>query len=111
MSTTTPATTEEIIRNQISANAVILYMKGTPDAPECGYSAAAVAALKQSGKPFAFVNVLQSPFVREKLPKLSNWPTFPQLFIKGELIGGSDIVCAMMDDGSLISLLEQAEAV
>ena len=86
-------------------------MKGTPDAPECGYSGAAVAALKQTGKPFAFVNVLQSPFIRERLPRVSNWPTFPQLFVKGELIGGSDIIVAMVGDGSLMPMLEEAEAV
>ena len=106
-----PTSTEEIIRNQLSQNPVIIYMKGSPDAPECGFSAAAVAALKQTGKPFAFVNILQAPFIRERLPKISNWPTFPQLFIKGELIGGSDIVVAMVSDGSLLPMLEEAEAV
>lgn len=106
-----PTSTEEIIRNQLAQNPVILYMKGSPEAPECGFSAAAVAALKQTGKPFAFVNILQAPFIRERLPKISNWPTFPQLFIKGELVGGSDIVVAMVNDGSLMTMLEEAEAV
>ncbi|HAG94414.1 MAG: monothiol glutaredoxin, Grx4 family [Pseudomonadales bacterium] len=111
MSTDNPSSTEAIIRDQLAQNPVILYMKGTPDAPECGYSGAAVAALKQTGKPFAFVNVLQSPFIRERLPRVSNWPTFPQLFVKGELIGGSDIIVAMVGDGSLMPMLEEAEAV
>ena len=83
-------------------------MKATPDAPECGFSAKAIAALKTTGADLAFVNVLQSPFIRERLPKVSGWPTFPQLFINGELIGGSDIVCDMVDDGSLQPLLAQA---
>ncbi len=109
MSTYKPAGTEEIIRNQLAQNPVIIYMKGTPDTPECGFSGAAVAALKQTGKPFAYVNVLQAPFIRERLPAVSSWPTFPQLFIKGELIGGSDIVVAMVNDGSLLPMLEQAE--
>lgn len=111
MSTDNTSATEEIIRNQLTENPVILYMKGTPDAPECGYSGAAIAALKQTGKPFAFVNILQSPFIRERLPKVSNWPTFPQLFVKGELIGGSDIIVAMVNDGTLMPMLEEAEVV
>jgi len=111
MSTDNTSATEEIIRNQLTENPVILYMKGTPDAPECGYSGAAIAALKQTGKPFAFVNILQSPFIRERLPKVSNWPTFPQLFVKGELIGGSDIIVAMGNDGTLMPMLEEAEVV
>ncbi|MAR89786.1 MAG: Grx4 family monothiol glutaredoxin [Pseudomonadota bacterium] len=102
-------TTEQIIRHQLAENPVIIYMKGTPEAPECGFSAAAVAALKQTAKPFAFVNVLQSPFIRERLPRISSWPTFPQLFIKGELIGGSDIIVAMVEDGSLLEMLNQVE--
>ncbi len=102
-------TTEEIIKRQLADNPVILYMKGTPQSPECGFSRNAVAALNQTGKPFAFVNILQSPFIREKLPAISQWPTFPQLFVKGELVGGSDIICAMVDDGSLLSLLESNE--
>ena len=103
-------TTEEIIRRQLAENPVIIYMKGSPDAPECGFSGAAVAALKKTGQPFAFVNILAAPFIREKLPSISSWPTFPQLFIKGELVGGSDIVCAMVDDGTLLPLLEEAVA-
>lgn len=99
------STTEDRIREQIAGNPVLIYMKGTPEQPECGYSGAAVAALKKIGAPFAYVNVLASPFIREKLPAVSRWPTFPQLFVNGELVGGSDIVCAMATDGSLQRLL------
>lgn len=100
--------TEEKIRNQIAKNPILLYMKGTPEAPECGFSGATVAALKKSGHAFSYVNVLASPFIREKLPSVSNWPTFPQLFVSGEIVGGCDIVLGMAEDGSLDSLLESA---
>lgn len=98
----------EIIEKQIAENPVILYMKGTPDAPECGFSANAIRALKSTGAQFAYVNVLQAPSIRERLPSISHWPTFPQLFINGELIGGSDIVVAMVTDGSLQPMLAAA---
>jgi monothiol glutaredoxin len=101
--------TEEIIRNQLNENPIILYMKGTPAAPECGFSANAVAAIKSTGVAFAYVNILAAPFIREKLPKISEWPTFPQLFVNGELIGGSDIVAAMQENGELAKLLQLAE--
>ncbi len=100
--------TEETIKKQIADNRVLIYMKGTPEAPECGFSAKAVAALKSTGTDLAYVNVLQAPFIRERLPKISGWPTFPQLFVNGELIGGSDIVVDMVADGSLQPLLVQA---
>ena len=98
--------TEEIIRRQIAENPVLIYMKGTPDAPECGFSAKAIAALKTTGADVAFVNILQAPFIRERLPKVSGWPTFPQLFVDGELVGGSDIVCDMVASGELQTLLQ-----
>ncbi|MFT3931165.1 MAG: Grx4 family monothiol glutaredoxin [Spongiibacteraceae bacterium] len=100
--------TEITIRKQISENPVLIYMKGTPEAPECGFSGAAIAALKKTGASFAFVNVLANPFIRERLPSISRWPTFPQLFIDGELVGGSDIVVAMVNDGSLQPMLANA---
>lgn len=100
--------TEQRIRQQLDENPIILYMKGVPDQPECGFSAKAVAALKNTSIPYAYVNVLRAPFIREKLPKVSNWPTFPQLFINGELIGGSDIIEAMAADGSLLPALQGA---
>ncbi|TBU98797.1 Grx4 family monothiol glutaredoxin [Stutzerimonas kirkiae] len=102
--------TESRIRQQIADNPVILYMKGNPEAPECGFSRAAVAALKNTGQPFAFVNVLNAPHIREKLPRISQWPTYPQLFVNGELVGGCDIILGMEADGSLKTLLENAPA-
>lgn len=98
--------TQDIIEKQLADNAVIIYMKGVPSAPECGFSAKAVGILNSTGVPFAYVNVLQAPFIREKLPKISKWPTFPQLFINGELVGGCDIVEAMFNDGSLLPMLQ-----
>ncbi len=100
--------TEARIRQQIAENPVILYMKGTPEIPECGFSRAAVAILQSHGRPFAFVNVLIAPHIREKLPKISQWPTYPQLFVNGELVGGCDIVQGMDADGSLAALLQSA---
>ncbi len=104
----TTSQTEILIRKQLAENPVLIYMKGTPDAPECGFSGAAIAALKKTGVPFSFVNVLANPFIRERLPSISRWPTFPQFFINGELIGGSDIVVEMVRDGSLQPLLATA---
>jgi monothiol glutaredoxin len=99
---------EDKIRKQLADNPVILYMKGTPDAPQCGFSAKAVASLKSTGVAFSYVNVLESPFILEKLPAVSNWPTYPQLFIKGEIIGGSDIVAEMLANGELLPMLQSA---
>lgn len=101
--------TEARIRKQIAENPVLLYMKGTPDAPECGFSRAVVETLKKVGQPYAFVNVLTAPHIREKLPKISQWPTYPQLFVNGELIGGCDIVLGMDADGSLKELFAQVK--
>ncbi|SMF27841.1 monothiol glutaredoxin [Alteromonadaceae bacterium Bs31] len=101
-------TTEDKIRAQINNNPILLYMKGTPEAPECGYSAATVKAINKTGHEFTYVNVLAAPFIREKLPSISNWPTYPQLFVKGELVGGCDIVLEMVNDGSLDLLLDEA---
>jgi len=102
------SSTEDKIRQQLADNPVILYMKGTPDAPSCGFSAKAVSVLKSSGVDFAYVNVLAAPFIMEKLPAVSDFPTFPQLFIKGEIIGGSDIVEDMYNSGELLPMLESA---
>lgn len=102
--------TEDTIRKQLADNPVILYMKGVPEAPQCGFSAKAVSALQATGIPFAFVDVLQAPFIREKLPSISQWPTFPQLFISGELVGGSDIVEDLAKQGQLQPMLEKAIA-
>ena len=102
-------TTEEKIRKQLADNPIILYMKGVPTKPECGFSAKTVGILNTTNIPFAFVNVLAAPFIREKLPKISHWPTFPQLFVNGELVGGCDIVEAMSNDGTLLPLLQATQ--
>ena len=101
-------TTEEKIRAQLAENPIILYMKGVPDAPECGFSAKTVAAIKGAGFDFTYVNVLAAPFIREKLPEISDWPTYPQLFVNGELVGGCDIVVDMAESGELKTLLATA---
>ena len=97
---------EQLIRNQIADNKVILYMKGTPQFPQCGFSAKAIEVLTQIGRPFAFVNILENPEIRATLPKVANWPTFPQLWIDGELMGGSDIILQMYQSGELKPLVE-----
>lgn len=101
---------EALIKQQISENAVILYMKGTPQFPQCGFSARAVEALMQVGEPFAYVNILENPEIRSTLPKIANWPTFPQLWVKGELIGGSDIILEMVQSSELAPLIKAATA-
>lgn len=101
----------ERIKDQIQTNPVLLYMKGTPDFPQCGFSGQTVAALKAIGKPFAYVNIFEDPEIREGLKAYSNWPTFPQLYVNGELVGGCDIVVEMYQSGELKSLLgEEVEA-
>ncbi len=102
-------TTEEKIKKQLQDHAIILYMKGIPDKPECGFSAKAVSLLNATTVPYAYVNVLAAPFIREKLPKLSHWPTFPQLFVNGELVGGCDIIETLANDGALLTLLQSAQ--
>ncbi len=97
----------ETIKEQIEGNPVILYMKGSPNQPQCGFSANAVQALMACGKRFAYVDVLSNPDIRANLPKYGNWPTFPQLWVGGELIGGSDIIIEMQESGELKELLEE----
>ncbi len=96
----------ERIEEQLNAHDVLLYMKGTPDFPQCGFSGQTVAALNAVGVPFAFVNIYEDQEIREGLKVYSNWPTFPQLYVKGELIGGSDIVVEMYNSGELKKLLD-----
>jgi monothiol glutaredoxin len=91
----------EAIESAIAQNRVILFMKGTPDAPACGFSARTVAALQALETPFAAVDVLPDPRIRQQLSAISNWPTVPQLFVDGELVGGCDIVCEMYESGEL----------
>lgn len=100
--------TKDKILQQLAENPIIIYMKGIPSAPECGFSAKATAILDETKIPYTYVNVMKAPFIRERLPSVSKWPTFPQLFIKGELVGGCDIVEAMYKDGSLLPLLQVA---
>jgi monothiol glutaredoxin len=98
-------TLREAIQSAIDENEVILFMKGVPDAPACGFSARAVSALEHVGKPFAAVNILPDPRIREELSAISGWPTIPQLFVSGELIGGADIITEMYEDGELYDTL------
>ena len=95
----------EAISSAIANNEVILFMKGTPEAPACGFSARTVGALQSLGVPFAAVDVLPDPRIRQELTALSRWPTIPQLFARGELIGGCDIVTEMCETGELAEVL------
>ena len=103
----------EAIAEAIRDNPTILFMKGTPDAPACGFSARTVAALQTLDAPFAAVDILPDPRIRQELSALSNWPTIPQLFVGGELVGGCDIVLEMLESGELAQALgvEQPEAI
>lgn len=100
----------ERIKKQVEENSVLLYMKGTPNFPQCGFSARAVQILDQCGAQYAYVNVFEDPEVRENLKVYSQWPTFPQLFINGELVGGSDIVMELFQSGELQKMLAKAPA-
>ncbi|OBS10570.1 Grx4 family monothiol glutaredoxin [Acidihalobacter prosperus] len=100
--------TSDQIRQQLKDHPVILYMKGTPEAPRCGFSAKAAAVMRASGVDFAYVDVLSSPLIMQALPEVSDFPTFPQLFIQGEIIGGSDIMEAMLASGELVPMLRAA---
>lgn len=100
----------DTIKQQIEENAIILYMKGSPNAPQCGFSARTVEALMQCGERFAYVDILSNPEIRATLPSYGNWPTFPQLWVKGELIGGCDIVTDMHAKGELQPILKDAVA-
>ena len=100
--------TNERILDQLQGNTVILYMKGSPDFPQCGFSAQTVAALKACGAEFTHVNILEDPELREGLKIHSNWPTFPQLYVSGELVGGCDITLEMFHSGELKELLDKA---
>jgi len=96
------------IRDQIHSNPIILYMKGSPQAPQCGFSAQTVNCLVQCGERFAYVDILSNPDIRASLPGYSNWPTFPQLYVEGELVGGCDIITEMFEAGELQTLIKQA---
>jgi monothiol glutaredoxin len=95
----------DAISEAISENEVILFMKGTPEQPMCGFSARTAAALQSLQAPFAAVDILPDPRIRQELSALSNWPTIPQLFVRGELVGGADIVAEMYESGELAQVL------
>lgn len=99
-------TLNEKIESQLNEFPVLLYMKGSPDFPQCGFSAQVVGALKQLKQRFAYVNILEDAELRNGLKEYSDWPTFPQLYVKGELLGGSDIVVQMLENGELVKMLE-----
>ena len=101
----------DTIREQVTNNTVVLYMKGTPQFPQCGFSSNAAQILKACGvQDFLAVNVLADPEIFQNLPAYANWPTFPQLYVKGQLIGGSDIMTEMYKNGELPKLLQEALA-
>ena len=100
----------ERIKAEISAQPVVLFMKGTPDFPQCGFSAQTVAALRALGAQFKAVNIFEDPELREALKRYSNWPTYPQLYVSGELLGGCDITLEMYQSGELQKVLESAGA-
>jgi monothiol glutaredoxin len=97
----------ELIKKQIEENAIVLYMKGTPQFPQCGFSSKAVALLKSCDAKFISVNVLENPEIRQGIKEFSNWPTIPQLYVKGEFIGGSDILTEMYNAGELQDLIKE----
>jgi len=102
--------TVEKIQQQISENPILLYMKGSPKLPSCGFSSQASQALMQCGEQFAFVDILQNPDIRAELPKFANWPTFPQLWVEGELVGGCDIIIEMFQQNELQPLIKETAA-
>ncbi len=95
------------IQEQIASNPIILYMKGSPQAPQCGFSAQTVQCLMACGERFAYVDVLANPDIRATLPRYADWPTFPQLYVDGELVGGCDIITEMYQSGELEPLIKE----
>ncbi|CAL4320735.1 Glutaredoxin 4 [Buchnera aphidicola (Protaphis terricola)] len=95
------------LERQIKDNIILIYMKGTPSSPSCGFSAQAVQALSACGEKFAYVDVLENTDIRKELPKYSNWPTFPQLWVDGKLIGGCSIILEMLNNGELQTLISK----
>lgn len=98
----------DTIKQQLDENAILLYMKGTPQAPQCGFSAKTVQALMGCGERFAYVNILDNNELREALKEYSSWPTYPQLYVNGELVGGCDIILEMHESGELETLVKSA---
>ena len=100
----------DTIKQQISENPIILYMKGSPQAPQCGFSAQTVQCMVACGQRFAYVDILSNPEIRAAMPGYAEWPTFPQLWVEGELVGGCDIVTEMFESGELETLLADTAA-
>jgi monothiol glutaredoxin len=98
----------ERIKEKVENNQIIIFMKGTPQFPQCGFSSRAAQALQACGVEFAYINVLNDPEIFQNLPRYANWPTFPQIYVNGELIGGCDIVLELYQKGELKPMLEQA---
>lgn len=98
------------IRQAVEENPVLIFMKGTPQMPMCGFSSRAAQALQATGEEFAYVNVLADPEVFENLPRFANWPTFPQIYVNGELIGGCDITLELYQKGELQTMVKDANA-
>jgi monothiol glutaredoxin len=98
----------ETIKQQVEGDPIVLYMKGTPQFPMCGFSARVVEILKTVGAEYNSYNILEEPELRANLPKYANWPTFPQLYINGELVGGCDIAMAMFENGELQNAVKEA---
>lgn len=98
----------DTIKQQLNENSILLYMKGTPQAPQCGFSAKTVQALMACGQQFAYVNILDNDELREALKTYSNWPTYPQLYVSGELVGGCDIILEMHESGELQDVVNGA---
>lgn len=101
----------ERIKDQIENNPVVLYMKGTPEFPQCGFSGRSVQVLQACKANFMYVNIFEDPDLREALKVYSNWPTYPQLYIKGQLIGGCDIILDLYNSGELVKMLQEADSV
>lgn len=98
------------IRQQVTENPIVLYMKGTPQFPMCGFSSRTAQALKAVGAKFAYVNVLEDAEIYENLPRFANWPTFPQVYINGELVGGCDITLELFQKGELQKMVQDVMA-
>jgi monothiol glutaredoxin len=99
---------EEKIKGQIKDNKILIYMKGSPYEPKCGFSARTIQSLIDCGAEFSYVDILENQEIRQTLPNISDWPTFPQVFVSGELIGGCDIISEMHESGELQALINQA---
>ena len=101
---------ENKLKEQIKENSILIYMKGTPYEPRCGFSARTIQALIECESQFSYVDILENNDVRMALPKVSDWPTFPQVFIKGDLVGGADIIAQMHESGELKKLVDSVES-